>query len=322
MYTKAGPPERLTTVEAPDPQPGPGEVVVSVSFASITFADTQMRSGLIEQPDASPAGSPTSGIVPGNGVSGSVIAVGEDVDPAWIGRPVAAATGGGGYAERVAVPVGELYRLPRGLPLDSAAALIADGRTALALARAAGVAAGETVLVSAAAGGVGTLLVQLLRRVHGVTVIGLARGARKATVVDRLGGSGVNYGASGWLEALRHSAPGGVDVAFDGVGGATGSAILGLVNDGGRYVNHGMASGTPTPVDENDLQLRGVSVIRLGEIVRGPEDNRNLVNAAFREAAAGWLQPVIGQRYRLSEASDAHRAIEARETIGKTLLAV
>ncbi len=178
----AGPPDVLELVELPDPVPGAGEVRIAVTFAAITFIDTQMRAGNSPGP---PVSFP---VVLGNGVGGTVIEVGDDVDPTWMDTTVVSSTGGrGGYATDALAAVSDLHRVPAGLELADATALLADGRTALGLMRAADVADGETVTITAAAGGVGGLLVQLASDA-GARVIALAgddaklehaRGARR-----------------------------------------------------------------------------------------------------------------------------------------------
>ena len=150
-----GPPEALVPGKAPDPVAGAGQAVVAVSFAGITFVETQVRAG--HSPFPLPPGALP--MIPGNGVSGVIAATGAGVDARLAGRRVVSGTGGrGGYAERVAVDAAGLVEVPDGVALDQAAALLADGRTAIALARTARIAAGERVLVLAAAGGVAACL--------------------------------------------------------------------------------------------------------------------------------------------------------------------
>lgn len=160
--SRFGAPEVLAARQAPDPVAGSGQVVVRTSAADVLFLDTAIRAG--RGVDFFPIRPP---YVPGNGVAGTVIAVGEEVDPGWVGRPVVAHTGpsggSGGYAGQVAVAAGELIPVPDGLGLPEAAALLHDGSTALGLFEAIGVKPGEQVLVTAAAGGMGVLLVQLAR---------------------------------------------------------------------------------------------------------------------------------------------------------------
>src|SRR6266511_2593686 len=178
---------------------------------------------------------------------------------------------------------------------------------------------GETVLVEAAAGGVGSLLVQLARAA-GASVAAAAGGERKLRVAADLGASAtVDYTEPGWAERLREQL-GGVDVAFDGVGGEAGRAAFELVRAGGRFCPFGMASGAFARIPEGEAERRNVTVVRGGPMPL--EETRALARACLAEAVAGRLRPVIGQRFPLDRAADAHAAIEARATIGKTLLVV
>ena len=307
-----GPPEVLSVEEVPDPRPGPGQVVLEVEVAGLTFVETQLRSG--HAPD--PGMLSELPLIPGNGVGGRVAAVGPGSHPELIGRRVIATTGGrGGYAERVAVAAEQLIDVPDAVPLTDAVALLADGRTALALVAQADVQHGDTVLVEAAAGGVGSCLVQLAAA-RGATVVGCAGGARKRELVERLPAHvAVDYREPDWVERVRERV-GGVDVAFDGVGGAIGLAALGLVRSGGRFCLYGMASGgftrVPESTDVEVLTLRGAGLTA--------ERMRELSMKALAEAAAGRLRPVIGQVFDLAQVAEAHAAIEARRTLGKTLL--
>ncbi|GGT87583.1 zinc-binding dehydrogenase [Actinomadura citrea] len=307
---KFGGPEVLVAGDAPDPVPGEGRALVEVEFANITFVETQMRSGTGPMPvRLEPP------VIPGNGVGGVVTAVGDGVDGTLVGRRVVSSTGGtGGYAEKVAVDAEGLFEVPDGLALDDAVALLADGRTATMMTRAARPREGERVLVEAAAGGVGTLLVQLAKA-QGATVVAAARGARKTELVMRLGADeAVDYGEPGWAEKA-----GPVDVVFDGVGGDVAREAFGLLRKGGRMVSFGLASGEWASIPEEDARERGVALVRP---TATPEELREFTRHALREAAAGRIEPVIGQRFPLDDAAGAHAAIESRGTVGKTLLEV
>jgi NADPH:quinone reductase len=311
VLSEFGPPEALVAADVPEPEAGPGDALVAVEIANITFVETQMRSGRAPQPML-----PRLPVILGNGVGGRVVTVGPDADAALVGARVITSLGGsGGYAERVAVPAAGLIAVPEGLELRQAVALLADGRTAMSLMRGAGVAPGETVLVEAAAGGVGSLLVQLARNA-GARVIAAAGGARKLEIARELGAEvAVDYAEPDWAEKA-----GPVDLAFDGVGGTVGRAAFGLVRDGGRFYRFGMASGTFTDVSPEEAARRDVTLLGGGRLT--PEEMRELTTAALAEAVAGRLRPLIGQTFPLERAADAHAAIEARETIGKTLLLV
>ncbi|REE94821.1 zinc-binding dehydrogenase [Thermomonospora umbrina] len=308
-----GGPEVLVAGDAPDPAAGPGRVVVDVAFANITFVETQFRATgagpfRVEPP-----------IIPGNGVGGVVASVGEGVDPGLVGRRVITSTGGsGGYAERVAVDAESLFEVPDGLALDTAVALLADGRTATMLVRAAGLREGETALVEAAAGGVGSLLVQLARAA-GARVVGVAGGAHKTALARDLGADvTVDYRDPDWTEQVR-KAVGEVDVVFDGVGGDIGRAAFDLVGRGGRMLSYGLASGEWAGIPEETAAARGVS---LPQLQPTPELVRSATESVLAEAAAGGVRPVIGQRFPLDRAADAHAAMQSRATVGKTLLEV
>jgi NADPH2:quinone reductase len=311
-----GGPEVLHLVEVPDPRPGPGQVVVRATAAGITFVETQVRAGRPPWPGPPPK----LPLVLGNGVEGAIMAVGAGVDTALLGRRVVAATGGfGGYADHVVVNAADPVPIPEGIAPGEAVALLADGRTALALARAAAIASPDRVLITAAAGGVGSLLVQLARAAGARQVVAAAGSERKLALARDLGADiAVNYTMTGWADRVRAEAGGAIDVAFDGVGGELGRATLGLVVPGGRFLRYGAASGAMTGVD--DGAARDVTLIAGNTLVRSPEDNRELVEQALATAAAGRLRVVIGQTFPLSRAADAHAAIEARATIGKTLL--
>jgi NADPH:quinone reductase len=309
-----GPPEALVAVQVPDPAPGPGQALIEVEIASITFVETQVRAGNAPNPAMAP---PLPAIL-GNGVGGVVASVGEGVDPALVSSRVVTGTGGsGGYAERVAVDAAGLIAVPEELGMDEAVALLADGRTAISLLWSAAVRSGETVLVEAAAGGVGSLLVQLARGA-GARVVAAAGGGRKLALAADLGAAvTVDYTEPGWADRVRERV-GGVEVAFDGVGGAVGRAAFELVRPGGRFCAFGMASGAFVRIPDGEAASRNVTVVRGARVT--PEETRALARAALAEAAAGRLRPVIGQRFPLERAAYAHAAIEARATIGKTLL--
>ncbi len=305
-----GPPERLVAETVPDPVAGPGQVLVEVELASVTFVETQLRAGRPPHP----AMAPDLPVVLGNGVGGVVAAVGDDVDPGLVGRSVVTTTGGrGGYAQLAAVAHELLIDVPDGLALSDAVALLADGRTALSLFDAAEVQPGETVLVEAAAGGVGNLLVQL-SAAAGAHVVAAAGGERKLELARSLGAAdAVDYSQPGWADRT-----GPVDVVFDGVGGAVARAAFELVRSGGRFSSFGMASGSFASISDETGADFGVTLLRGNGLA--PAQLRALSERALAAAAAGRINPVVGQTFALEHAADAHAAIEARATIGKTLL--
>ena len=316
IMRRFGPPGVLEPAAVPSPVPDAGEVAVDVEFAGVTFVETQIRAGRPPRPEMLPA----LPAILGNGVGGTVTEAGDGVDRGLIGRRVVASLNGtGGYASRAVTDTARLLEVPGGVELRDAVALLADGRTALSLAELAEVRPGDTVLVEAAAGGVGTLLVQLARNA-GARVAGLARGERKLGIVRGLGADvAVDYGDGDWPQRVR-DAVGGVDVVFDGVGGEIGRAAFGLLRPGGRFCPFGMASGSFARVT-GELALARQVTVRAG-FGADPAKLREFARTALAEAAAGRIRPVIGQEVELERAAEAHAAIEARATIGKTLLAV
>jgi NADPH2:quinone reductase len=306
-----GPPEVLEPAEVAEVRAGPDEVIIDVEFANVTFVETQVRAGRPPHPSMLP-------VLPailGNGVGGTV----GDASP-WSGlRVVASLNGRGGYAERAVATASALIRVPEELAMRDAVALLADGRTALALAGHAELGAGETVLVEAAGGGVGTLLVQIARRA-GARVVALASQPRKLALARDLGADmTVDYSQDGWERQVRALA-GEVDVVFDGVGGDIGLAAFGLLRAGGRFCPFGMASGSFAPVTPDLAQASQVTVRRGAGA--SPDELAELARTALAEATAGRLRPVVGQEFELADAARAHAAIETRQTVGKTLLAV
>lgn len=310
-----GPPEVLEVTDVPSSTPGPGEVAIDVEVANVTFVETQIRAGHPPFPGMLP----TLPVVPGNGVGGVVAAVGAGVDPELIGRRVVSSLdGSGGYAERAVAAATGVLQVPDGVGMHDAVAVLADGRTALLLVRRTRLRAGETVLVTAAAGGVGSLLVQLARRAR-ARVVALAGGPRKLAIARDLGACvGVDYREASWPATVR-AAVGAVDVAFDGVGGAIGTAAFGLVRDGGRLCAFGAASGQTSDVTAQQADARGVTITRASA---GPDELVDLSRAALHAVADGRLHPVVGQTFPLADAAVAHTATAARATVGKTLLVV
>ncbi|GAA3394503.1 zinc-binding dehydrogenase [Cryptosporangium minutisporangium] len=317
ILTEFGAPSVLVPVQVPDPTPGEGQVLVDVEVASISFVETQIRQG---RPGPYPL--PDLPFVPGNGVGGVVAAVGPGLNADLVGRRVFSMTGGsGGYAEKAAVSVADMVEIPPSLSTADAVALATDGRTSVGLFRLAKPATGETVLVEGAAGGLGTMLVQLALGA-GARVIGAVGSDHKLDVVRKAGAEAVDYRQPDWAGRVRELTDGRpVDVVFDGVGGPIGSTALGLVGTGSRFVVHGAAGGPMT--DPATVAATGASVLTLWDMQKKVGLSLpQLAAAALAEGAEGRLRAVIGQTFSLERAADAHAAIEARTTVGKTLLLV
>jgi NADPH2:quinone reductase len=301
LVSTFGPPEVLVPTEVADPVPADDQVLVDVELASVTFVETQIRAGR----PPNPAMAPALPYIPGNGVAGTI---GD--------RRVLTQTGGtGGYAERVAAAEATLIDVPAGMSLPDALAVLADGRTALGLMHVADVQTGEVVLIPAAAGGVGSLLVQLAQG-SDATVVAAAGGERKLAVARDLGASvTADYTRADWTDGLPL-----VDVVLDGVGGGIGADAFALLRPGGRYLPFGAASGAVAGVTPEAAAARDVAIVAPER--PSPQRSTELTRAALRLVEEGRMRPVVNQMVALGRAADAHRAIEARETIGKTLLDV
>lgn len=302
-----GGPEVMQHAEVPDPEAGEGMVVVDVARCGVNFADTHATRNdyLAEQ---------TLPLIPGGEVSGTT----PD------GTRVAAVLGGGGYAEKVAVPEAWLVPVPDGVSDDAAAGLLLQGVTAYALVHFCGrVAEGETVVVEAAAGGTGTLSVQIAKRA-GAKVIGLASSEEKRALVERLGADATVDSRSDDIKQELLEANGGkpVDVVLHMSGDKFEQELRSLAPFG-RIVVFGNASRTPGEVSTNGLLQHSTAVIGFW-LVHLIATRRDLATKAIGEllgaVASGELEVVIGGVYPLSEAARAHEALISRSSTGKLLL--
>jgi NADPH:quinone reductase len=307
-----GPPDVLEWVAVADPAPGPGEVVVEVAAADVLWVETAVRRG--EGRDWFPLRPP---YVPGDGIAGTVVALGAGVDPGWLGRVVAAHTGNqGGYAERAVVPARRLVPVPAGTSAADAAALTHAGPTVLALFDHLRVGPGDTVLVVGASGGLGLLTVRLARE-RAARVVAVARDPAKVARVRALGPDAVvDPDDPGWPVAARAALGGGADVVLDNVGGPVGRAAVDLVAPGGRHSAHGTPAGSFATLDPAEARRRRITSSGIEAVQLGPDG----LTAQLRRALAEGLRPVVGQTFPLDRAAAAHAAIEARTVVGTTLL--
>ena len=321
-----GPPEVLVPAEVAEPVAGPDQAVIGTAAADVLHIDTLIRSGRATQWfPIRPR------YVPGNGVAGTVTSVGPGVDPALVGRRVVAHTGDaggtGGYTEQAVAPADRLVPVPDAVSLAEAAAVLNDGATALGLMTATGVRPGEWVLILGATGAMGLLLTQLARAagghvLAGLRVAGAPRGEAKAEQARAAGAEAViDYSDPDWTGQVTGLTGGaGPAVVFDGVGGSLGVAAFGTLADGGRFSGHGAAAGGFAPVDRDQAGRRGITVQGIEQAQFPPGGHEKLAAQALADVAAGRMRPVIGQSYPLERAAEAHRGLEGRSAIGKTLL--
>jgi NADPH2:quinone reductase len=312
-----GAPEVLSVEESEEPQAGPGQVVIAVEVAGVSFGDTSIRAGKFPFPLP---------FVPGWEVGGRITQVGPDGDQSFIGeRVVALVKTGGGYAERVVVDLATVCPVPQTLPIEQAIGVFVAGGTALYLVKIAHIEPGETVLVTAAAGNVGSQLIQLAKTAGAGLVIAAAGSQEKLAVATRLGADvGINYREENWTEQVRAATGGkGADVIFDAVGGTIGQQAFAVTTQGrGRLVIYGSSSGTEAMVGMHTLSQRGVTLIGALGIAMLRTQQEIIADArnALQEAVAERLLAAIGPKYPLERAAEAHAAIEARQNIGKALL--
>ncbi|MBT2226946.1 zinc-binding dehydrogenase [Nonomuraea sp. NEAU-A123] len=305
--TGFGGPEVLAVKRAPDPVAGPGQVVIGVSVVDVMSIDAQLRAGWGKEwfPLRPP-------YVPGTGVAGRVLSVGEGVDPAWTGRRVAALLPSGGYAERAVAELDTLVAVPDEVGPREAGALIQVGPAALSLIDAAELKPGARVLVTGAGGALGLPLVRLAAAA-GAEVTAAAHDPAKREAAVRFGATTT----LGYDELT-----GGFDVVFDGVGGQVGSAAFHLVARGGTFFAYGVPSGSTAQVDPGEAEARGVRLVGMEQVQFTPERFRRLAERTMAETAAGRLATVIGLAVPLERAAEAHAALASRELVGKAVLLV
>lgn len=315
-----GTPDRLVLDELPDLTPGPGQARIAVEAAGVHLVDTVLRRG---EPGPVSLPLPELPTVPGREVTGVVDALGDGVDPAWLGRRVVAHLGPvpGGYAEQAVVAVdGQLFALPEQVGWADAVAAVGTGRTALGVLELEPPSADDVVLVPSAAGGMGWLLVQAARAA-GATVVAAAGGAGKAARLAELGADlVVDYAAPAWDERVR-AATGGVTLVYDGVGGAVGRCAMELLRPGGRLVLFGYSAGSPTRFDTGDVVRLGITVgWSLGPRMTAlPGGVPGLARRALERVAAGDWRPLVTE-YPLADAARAHADLEQRRAVGKVVL--
>jgi NADPH2:quinone reductase len=316
-FHETGGPEVLRSEPIEIGEPGPGQVLVRQAAIGLNFIDTYVRTGLY------PAELP-SGL--GNEAAGIVEAVGPDVVDFIAGDRVGYFVAPpGAYATHRLVPERLLVKIPEAISLEQAAATMLKGCTAeFLIERCARVQPGQTVLVHAAAGGVGSIAVQWLKAI-GATVIAHSGSPAKAVMAVELGADLSLDCPMDELPAKVREATGGagVPIVLDGVGAASWEASLASVARRGLIVSFGNASGPVPPFPVLELSRRGSLFLTrptLFDYCATPPDMRASAGRLFDLVLAGKIKVQVGSRYALAEAAVAHRALEARQTTGSTVL--
>lgn len=314
-FATTGGPEVLTFDELDDPTPKPGQVVVEMAAAGVNFIDTYHRSGLYSLP--LPAGLGMEG-------AGVVTAVGEGVDHLVEGDRVAWAMAPNSYATMAAIPAAVAVKVPDGVDLDLAAAVMLQGLTAHYLITDTWpLAAGERCLIHAGAGGVGLLAIQMAK-LKGAEVFTTVSTAEKAELATGAGADHViNYAEENFadaIEAIAGKRP--LDVVYDGVGKTTFDDGLRLLRPRGLMATFGNASGPVDPISPLVLSNGSLFLTRptLGSYTQTREELVGRTDELFGWMAEGKLDVRIGERIPLAEAAEAHRLLEGRQTTGKVLL--
>ncbi|WP_326945642.1 NAD(P)H-quinone oxidoreductase [Amycolatopsis sp. NBC_01307] len=312
-----GDPDVLEWTEIADPRPGPGEVLLDVAASAVNRADLLQRQGHYPPP---PGASETIGLE----CSGTIAELGEDVEGWNIGDEVCALLAGGGYAQKVVVPAGQLLPVPGEVDLIAAAGLPEVACTVWAnVVMHAKLTEGEVLLVHGGAGGIGTHAIQVGKAL-GATVVVTAGSAERLESCRQLGADlTINYKEEDFVEVLRKET-GGADVILDNMGASYLGRNVDALKSDGRLVIIGMQGGVKGELNVGAMLGKRAEVFAAGLRFR-PLDQKAAIVADVRErlwplVSEGAVKPIVGQVIPMSEAASAHRAMEEGSVFGKILL--
>jgi NADPH2:quinone reductase len=312
-----GPVEALALEDVPDPSPGPGEVLIDVRAAGVNFPDGLTVRGEYQMKPPRP-------FIPGNEVSGVIVAVAPDVTTWRVGERVVGLCGLGGFAEKVVAAADRIAAIPDGMDFNTAGGLMLVYGTSLhALRNKARLQAGETLLVLGAAGGVGLAAVEM-GRAMGARVIAAASTDEKLALAAAHGAErGINYGHTDLKSELKRLVPAGIDVVYDPVGGAlTEPAVRGM-GWGGRLLVVGFANGEIPRLPLNLLLLKegcAVGVFWGAWTQRDPAGHAANVAQLMQWFVEGKIRPHIGGAFALAEGRAAIAAVMNRQAHGKIVI--
>lgn len=319
FYEGAGGPEVLRLRETDAPQPAEGEVVIDVAAAGVNRADVQQRIGVYPPP-------PGASEIPGLEVSGRVSAVGAGVTAPRVGDEVCALLAGGGYAEQVAVPAGQVLPVPRGVDLVTAAALPEVAATVFSnLFMTAGVQAGETVLIHGGSGGIGTMAVQLVDAFGAVPAV-TAGSQEKLDVARELGAEVlINYREEDFVERIKEATGGrGADVILDVVGAKYLQRNVDALATSGRLVVIGLQGGAKAELNLGQLMAKRGAVIGTTLRARPAEEKAAIMHAVAEHVwplvVSGDVKPQVHRTFALADAAAAHEYFDSGAHTGKILL--
>ncbi|SEB94217.1 putative NAD(P)H quinone oxidoreductase, PIG3 family [Nocardioides exalbidus] len=316
LTTAAGGPEVLSIGEVDDPRPGAGEVLVDVVATAVNRADTLQRMGVYPPP-------PGASDVIGLECSGRIAELGEGVEGWNVGDEVCALLAGGGYAERVAVPVGQVMPVPAGLSLVEAAALPEVATTVWSnVFMTAHLTKGERFLVHGGAGGIGTMAIQLASHL-GAEVFTTAGSREKLDFCLSLGATrAISYRDEDFVEVLEGA--GGADVILDNMGAKYLPRNVSALATGGRLVIIGMQGGAKGELDINALLRKRASVtatsLRARPLAEKAAICCGVVENVWPLVASGAVRPIVEATMPLEDVARAHAAMEAGGHAGKFVL--
>lgn len=315
VIEKPGEPDVLRWSSVPDPTPGHGEVVLEVAAAGVNRADVSQRQGNYPPPKGAPE-------YPGLEASGRISAVGDGVDGWQVGDEACALLGGGGYAERVAVPAGQLLPIPSGFSLVDAAGLPEVACTVWSNVFAlAGLRAGESFLVHGGSSGIGTFAIQLAKA-RGARVLCTVGTEEKAQRCRELGADvAINYRTADFVEVAKP-----VDVILDIIGAKYLQRNVDALGTNGRLMIIGMQGGARGELDIAKL-VRRRAMVQATSLRARPLAEKTEIVADVRANVwplieSGAVRPVVHRRIPISDAASAHRILEESTHVGKILLTV
>jgi len=320
-FHKAGGPEVLQLEEVAVGSPGPGQARVRHVAVGLNFADTYFRTGLYPIPMPNGIGVEASGVVEAIGDGVTNVAPGDRVTYTGFVNTL------GAYSTERVIPTAPLIKLPTEISCETAAAMTMRGLTSAYLMRRVWpLRARDTILLHAAAGGVG-LIVSQWAKLLGLTVIGTVSTEAKAEVARAHGCDHViDYRREDVAKRVRELTNGvGASVVYDSVGKDTFAGSLDSVKRRGLLVCVGTASGPIPPIDATQLAIKGsVFLTRpaLADYIADPAEKSELAGELFGHVAAGRIRIEINQRYKLEEAPQAHRDLEARKTTGSSIFVI
>ena len=316
--SEIGGPEVLKLVDRDVAKPGAGEISVRHTAIGINFIDVYFRTGLYPAPQMP--------FTPGMEGAGEVVEVGDGVTDLKVGDRVAyAAAPPGAYAEVRNIEATKVVKVPEGVSDDTAAAMMLKGMTARYLLRATfKVEAGHTILFHAAAGGVGLIAGQWAKSL-GATVIGTAGSPEKIELAKANGYDHViNYNTENFVDRVMEITDGAkCDVVYDSVGKDTFPGSLDCLKPRGLWASFGQSSGALPEINLGILAQKGslfATRPTLFNYISAPEDLQDTANDLFDVVAAGKVNIAINQTYPLADAAQAHIDLEARKTVGCSLL--